>query len=369
MLAQNFYPYIGGAELQALNLARALVKRGVIVTVLTRRPKGWQRREPVDGVRIVRLGRGVASFMALSFAWLVVFRRRYDVIHAHIGSSHAASAALAGWIMNKRTIVKISGSSQIGEIPMSRRSFAGRLKLRALGFFKPVLVLVSETQRTDLHGFGLESLQTCLIPNGVDTLTFQPASAGEKESLRQTFGWKGVVFLFVGRFSSDKLRVDIFRNVLKAWARLSAEVTRLSLYFVGQGNLEANYRTAIDELGLTQSVHVWPATSDVRALYRAADVFTLPSITEGLSNALLEAMACGLPVAGSRVPGIQDLLSDNVQGRLFDPLDSDEIYRSFRDLSQDAAARRRMGDAAMELARTFSLDNSVMRHLALYGAA
>ena len=369
MVIQNFYPSIGGAERQALTLARELVKKHVSVTVLTRRVRGSRAREFMDGVEVRRLGTDAFSFMVCSFAWLIFSRRRYDIIHAHIGSSHAVSAAFAGRLLNKKTIVKLSGSKLVGEIPVSRRSFVGRLKLRAFGFLRPTLVVVSEGQKEDLRGFGLESLETQLIPNGVDTSKFRPATSDEKASLRKNLKWDGVVFLFVGRFSSDKLRIDIFRNVLSAWSRLAGGSSQSGLYFVGEGELEKNYRDEIDQLHLEGSVHLCPSTENVRALYQAADVFVLPSITEGLSNALLEAMACGLPVAGSRVPGIQDFLSENVEGRLFNPLVPEEIYQSFRELFQNSVARRRMGQAAMELAHRFSIENSVTRHMALYQVA
>ena len=369
MVIQNFYPSIGGAERQALTLARELVKKNVAVTVLTRRNSGSFSQRFVDGVDVRRLGTGAFSFLVSSLVWLIFYRRRYDVIHAHIGSSHAVGAAFVGWLFNKKTIVKLSGSKVVGEIPVSRRSFVGRLKLRAFGFFRPVLVLVNEAQKEDLHGFGLESLETRLIPNGVDTVKFHAISSAEKEALRKTLNWDGVVFLFVGRFSPDKLRMDIFRNLLSAWSRLTGDSSHPCLYFVGAGELEKNYRDAIVQMQLEKFVHIWPATENVRSLYQAADVFVLPSVTEGLSNALLEAMACKLPVAGSRVSGIEDLLSENVEGRLFDPLLPEEIYRSCRELIENAEARHRMGLAAMELTRRFSIENSVERHIALYQAA
>jgi glycosyltransferase involved in cell wall biosynthesis len=369
MVIQNFYPSIGGAERQALTLARELVKKGVAVTLLTQRAPNTLLRETMDGVHVRRLGKGTFSFLVWSFAWVLFFGRRYDAIHAHIGSSHAVGAALAGWLLKKRTLVKLSGSNVVGEIPVSRRSVLGRLKLRAFGLLRPILILVNNAQRRDLHGFGLESLETHLIPNGVDTATFCPASGQRKQTLRAELAWDGVVFLFVGRFSPDKLRLDVFRNVLTAWSRLSEDAAHPSLYLVGAGILEDDYRTAIAELGLTGSVALWPASEKVCELYQAADVFVLPSVTEGLSNALLEAMACGLPVAGSRVSGIADLLTEDKQARLFDPLSPEEIQHSFGSLLHDAGARKNLGASALEFARQFSIENSVARHIALYRAA
>jgi glycosyltransferase involved in cell wall biosynthesis len=366
MVIQHFYPSIGGAERQALTLSRKLVQKGVGVTVLTQHDGKSANREVLGDVRVVRMGGSPWSFLLAASFWLLRYRRDYDVIHAHIGSSHAVVAALAGRLCGKKTIVKLSGSNIVGEIPTSRQSFSGRLKLRAFGILKPLLVLVSAAQKNDLHGYGLESLPTCEIPNGVDTDKLSPAPAAEKECLRQKLHWSGVVFLFVGRFSADKLRLDIFRNVLAAWARVKNETAPTSFYLVGGGALEPEYRRLIHTAGLEESVHLLPSSENVDELYRAADVFVLPSVTEGLSNALLEAMACGLPVAASRVAGISDLISEDREGRMFDPLSPEEIYDVFSAMVRDASERHRWGAEGVRLASTLSIENTAEKYLALY---
>lgn len=369
MLIQNFYPSIGGAERQALTLSRKLIAKGVRVSLVTQVGPSPVLHDSMGGIYVRRLGFGAFSFMVLSFAWLVKNVRHYNIIHVHMASSHAVGAALAGKMLGKKVIVKLSGSKEVGEIAVSRRSFIGRLKLRALAFLKPHLVLVSKDQADELNGFGLNDLPAHLIPNGVDTKIFSPATADRKEQLRKSLGWEGLIFLFVGRFSPDKLREDIFTNLLTAWRQVHEDQPSLALYLVGRGELRGVYEEIIFKKGLQNSVHLWDAREDVADLYQAADVFLLPSVTEGLSNALLEAMACGLPMVGSRVPGIVDIIKEGTHGLLFDPLRTEEIKATLESVVRDPVRLREMGRACVENAKSYSIDETVRRTLALYQEA
>jgi len=366
MLLQNFYPSIGGAERQALSLSRRLVDQGFWVTVVTQYQPKQKAFEMIEKVPVRRFGRGPVTFLFVSFIWLVLHKEQYDVIHVHMATSHAVGAAFIARLLGKKVIVKLSGSKLVGEVAVSRRTFIGRCKLAALGFLKPLLVLVSQGQEEDLPGSGLEKLQKRFIPNGVDIERFQPPTTEEKENIRKALKWDGLVFLFVGRFSADKLRLDVFRNFVTAWAQVKKEGHAMSFYLVGKGELEADYRRVIQEMGVESSVQLWPARDNVRELYQAANVFVLPSITEGLSNALLEAVSCGLPILASRVCGIMDIIQESVQGLLFDPLDARDIEQSLRRMVESKALREKMGGAARWVGQKYSLDETISKYVKLY---
>lgn len=368
MIIQNFHPTIGGAEKQALTLSRALVKNSHSVTVLTRRIPHTPCRETIDGVKIVRTFSGGGSwFSSLLFnfssaLFLLHHAGKYDVFHVHLASSHAVFPSLLGRLLKKKTVIKLSGGKEVGELAVSRKTLLGRIKLKLISLARPLLVMVNHDQEEEILGSGLGHLQRSFIPNGVDLEMFRPVASGEKEKLRQELGWDGHVFLFVGRFAKDKLRLDIFQNVLEAWKQVNFDGF---LVLVGEGPLEADYQKLIQLKNLQDRVKILGPRSDVGKLYQAADVFLLPSITEGLSNAMLEAMACGLPVMGSNVSGINDVIREGTEGCLFDPGQVDSIAKAFR-AADKSEWRDEVKISNPKTVQRFDLNGVAARYQALY---
>ena len=148
MVSAGFWPAVGGAERQALELSRALRARGVGVRVLTRRLGGAAAREEVQGVPVRRLrvfGTGALdslSFLFGALGWLLKHDGDYDAIHAHLAGSPALAAALAGRILGKPVLVKLGGGRGIGELAASSRTSLGRLKLRLLTLLNPRFLAV-----------------------------------------------------------------------------------------------------------------------------------------------------------------------------------------------------------------------------------
>lgn len=366
MVIQNFFPYLGGAENQALSLSAALVKEGVSVRVLTQNAKRAPASELIRNVPVLRLASNPLFFLFRSFFWLINHSAEYDIIHVHLASSHAIGASLAGRLLKKPVYVKIAGSEKVGELATSRETLGGQVKLWILSWLRPHLILVSKNQADQLHGYGLQRLSWSLIPNGVDTGIYKKPAPGEREELRSKLGWSGRVYLFVGRFSADKLRADVFENLMTAWSRMNLDGKVRSLKFVGQGPLEDRYRAIVQQMGLEGSVSFLPAREHVEKLYKAADLFLLPSLSEGLSNAMLEAMASGLPVFGSRVMGIKDIVEDGKDAVLFDPFDVADIENAFRKVMDQKVDVPKMAERSFEIAQTYRLENTVEKLLELY---
>lgn len=366
MISANFHPYIGGAEKQALEVSKALKSRGVQVLVLTRRLKGLSSYEEVEGIPVRRLaawGKGLLSsliFMASSLVYLLLHRNEYQVLHAHLASSPSIVAAFVGKIFAKRVVVKLGGGSGYGEIARSRQNLLGKLKLRSLDLLKPVLVAVNQNQIKELQGTGLEKLEAHLIPNGVNLKEYHPATPEEKERLRKELGWSGLVFLFAGRFASDKRQSEVLKTFLQGWSRAFQEEFRGSFYLAGEGPEEKAFKDLILQTGTADSAHLLGSRQEVRELYRAADVFVLPTISEGLSNALLEAMASGLPVLASRVSGTMEIVQEGVHGFLFDPFRPEEVSGHLTAMAKNPARLQEMGRRARDWAASkFSLEKAV----------
>jgi len=371
MILQNFHPYIGGAEKQALSLSRALKARGVNVKVVTQRRAGAPDHDAVDGILVRRLpgrGRGLLSslvFMTFLLVYLLRFGRAYDVFHVHLASSHALAAGLAGRLLRKRVFVKLSGTAMTGQIGLSEKNILGRLKLKALAWLSPILIAVNSEQIEELQRPGLSRAPVVLLPNGVDTAAFFPVAPEEKDRLKIEWGWKGPVFLYTGRFSPDKPHPDILRVFLTGWAR-AVRPGAARFYLVGEGPERENILGLIKELDLEDSVFVWEARPDVSRLYQAADVFVLPTISEGLSNALLEAMASGLPVLATAAPGNADIVKEGINGFLFNPKESVDAARCLSAVLNHAVSLNPMGAHARKTAEAYSLDAAADKYVRLY---
>ena len=370
MLLQSFHPVVGGAERQALQLSRVLMERGARVEVLTRRLPGLPRRERVGDVPVTRLaGSGTAGFALAAFTHLVAHARDISIVHVHLASSHAIAAALAGRLTGTPVVVKIGGAAGLGEIGAAPGTPAGRCKLRALRWLRPRLVTVNADQERELDASGLGSLPRDMIPNGVDVKTHRPAKPGESTELRRELGRGGLVVLVAGRLADDKGQLAALGAFLDAWARFVARHATAILLIAGDGPQAARWRESVASRGLGESVRFLGRRDDLPELYRASDGFVLISRAEGMSNAILEAMASGLPILAPRVSGVVGLVEEGTHGALFDPLSVDEAFAALRWLAEspdDAAAAGRRGRAAAE-AR--SLEATADAWLDLYARA
>lgn len=358
MVSAGFWPAVGGAERQALELARALRARGADVVVLTRRVGALASREEVHGVPVRRLsvfGTGALdslSFLFGALGWLLKHGGDYDAIHAHLAGSPALAAALAGRWLGKPVLIKLGGGRGIGELAASSRTVLGRLKLALLASLKPRFLAVvpdlADEAREHLPGASIE-----VLANGVDVDRFRPVSPEEKKILRARLGWSGVVFLYTGRLSWEK-RLPWFAKI---WEKAS-EGRDASLIIVGAG---------AEVIPDSSRVRVLPPVDDTAELYAAADAFVLPSVSEGLSNSLLEAMASGLPAVASAVGGTAQILEDGKTGLLFGKDDEAKAIRQIERIINDNESRTRIGAAArLEVERRYAMPIVVERLLDLY---
>jgi len=370
MLTASFHPHVGGAERHALELSRFLIRLGAKPLVLTRRLPGTKKSDEVEGVPVTRLaafGKGFfnsLSFLAATFAWLCLRRKDYDIIHVQLASSPALAACLAAKLFGKKTLIKVGGGAGVGEVALSRRTVEGRLKLRLLGFFRPHVTAVNREIISEMKAAGLE-LETAVFRNGVDTAKFRPADDAEKKELRKKLGISGgPVFIFTGRLSPEKRLFEF----LKTWAELKKEndFAGAALVIAGAGPERGKLENLIGSLGIADSVKMTGTVNNTADYYRASDIFVLPSESEGLSNSMLEAMACGLAVMVSRVGGAPEALEAGKEGLLFDPFNGEQIKECALRLCREPGFVSRLGVGARRAAERYSMESSAAETLELY---
>ncbi len=362
---QAFRPHVGGAELQLERLAPHLAEQGVSSEIVTRAVSGWPRRERIPGAMVYRTPLAgespLASIAYVSVAAARILRRRraIDLVHAH-GALSPATIGLAGRLAGLPCLVTVLGTGPHGDLARLARKPFGRMRARLLSRLAWFVALSAEA-RAELLTHGVPAERIRVIPNGVDLAAHRPAARGEREALRERLGLPAgrLVAAFVGRLHPVK-DVD---TLLEAAAR----VPELYLVVVGDGPERGRLEARAAELELGRRVNFQGQSQRVPDVLRAADVFLLSSHGEGMSNALLEAMACGLPcLASSAVGGARELLGDG-RGLLVAGGDAAAWAEAIERLAADPALRERLGEtAAGYVAESLSLGAAAERLAALY---
>ena len=383
----RYAPVFGGAENQCRLLNRHLVQsqRIAIVSVLTGRiQRNLPAHDMIDGIPVRRLGgAGMGRwtwyrFFLTTAAYLVARRNHYDVIHCHGTSLVGFVVTLAGWLIGKPVVVKLSANGEL------LRSYPGQDRGRREGVWARLHRLmgsftVRHAHTIALNGQGLQELQTVgaqrarIIPNGVDTSLFHPPTTADRVAARARLGLPdtAVVFAFTGRFVLLKgldLLLPAFRALLRAHG---ADSVRLVV--VGSGELqEESIAEALtpEQLGpdMARAVHLIPPTDEVRPFLFASDVFVMPSRHEGLSNALLEALACGMMCVLSDIPPHQELrnASPGSPLYLFSSGDSGALRAALDHAYAAVHANGTRGSPGRSaLGRTFDIDTVAERYAGL----
>ena len=198
-----------------------------------------------------------------------------------------------------------------------------------------------------------------LCYNGIDTDLFRPAEHPRPEALRDASLVIGVVCALRPEKGLDTL--------LDAFARVRELVPAMKLAIVGSGPALPGLQERAQTLGIMTECLFEPATARVPEWLHAIDVFVLPSLSEALSNSLMEAMACACCVVASRVGGNPELVTHGTTGMLFDPRDTDGLVQNLRELLANGELRRHLASNAARLIRSrFSREAAAHRMGEIY---
>lgn len=358
----------GGAEQQSRKLALALGGLGVAVTLLAPRLLPHTAKHEKDAsISLYRFrlrsapnlgGRHIGSLLSWGmqlFWWLTQNRDRYDVIHIIHGRLHALPAVLAGAWLGKPTLIKIGrGGAEHFDIDLvSRKRFVGAWYAKLLMKHTTGYIANSREIVADLRRWRVDPQRIHEIPNGVE-LPALPVDAPRRAAVR---------LAYVGRLEPEK-SLDI---LLQGFAALR-DKSRASLTIVGEGSCRGSLEALVAKLQIEQHVEFTGAVSDVSTALRNADVFVSTSSSEGMSNALLEAMSFGVVPLVSRVSGVEDIVEDDRSGLLFAPGDLVAFVRRLEYALALPADRRRSlslaARAAME--QRFAIGRIAEQHVDLY---
>lgn len=312
MIIQAYLPHLGGAERQLAALAPLLCTQGIDLQVITRRYPGMRKFEVLQGVPVYRLPipgpKPVASILFTLAALPLLRRLQPDLIHAHELLSPTTTAVLAKRRWGTPVVTKVLRGGDLGDLAKLQHKPFGRQRMHTFKQQVDGFIVISQEINNELASWGVPPEKRFLIPNGVDVQRFTPVSPAEKEQLRQRLGLpEGETAVFAGRLVAEK-QVD---KLVGLWPQIREIYSRAQLIILGTGPEEGRLVQMAGD-----GVHFLGNVEDVAPYLQAADLFILPSATEGLSNALLEALAAGLPVIATAVGGAPDVITHQMNGWL-----------------------------------------------------
>lgn len=350
LLINYEYPPIGGGGGNATQqIGRWLASKGAHVTVLTAAHGHLPRRSNDRGVQVYRIWAARQRQDRCSIFEMLVFMAHALMVAPGLARQVKADAALVffslptgpvGWLLKRRLGLPYVISLQGGDVP----GFMGD----ELGFYHrvcgPVITRVwQDADAVVANSTGLAALARThapdmdigMIPAGADLDAVEPPTVPTLEGPLR--------LLFVGRLVSQKGLDVLFR----ALASLK-DHTNWTLTIAGEGPLKDELARAAQGLHLTDKITFrgWLERDHLPAVYRDADVFVLPSRDEGMPNAMLEAMAAGLPVIGSRVAGIDEVVIDTETGLLVPADDAGALADALKTVIDDRDKTFALGQAA-----------------------
>ncbi|MBW7997365.1 MAG: glycosyltransferase family 4 protein [Candidatus Glassbacteria bacterium] len=358
MVTGAYYPEVSGAGLQCRSLVQSAGGTGFEFSVITTAlDRSLPKASSDDGVPVCRLPAGgifsVLSRWVLRLPEVVRAVARADIVHLHGFSRKSCFFTLTARLLGKKVLLKMSS---LGEDDPSSVRRSGSLRWRfyrmADFFLAPSPALAEAYRSSPLAADKLRQLA-----NGVDTAKFRPADEQEKLELRRKLGLPedGVALVSLGHFSAEK-RFDL---LARTWSALQGSDGEIHLWLAGEnspGAYEVDSRVveAVHAAGSREGRPGELASpgrvGNPEDWLRAADIFVLPSVREGLPNALLEAMSCGLAVVAARLPGITDhVLSyggDEAAGLLFEPDNERVLTAAIASLAGSGELRGVLGERA-----------------------
>jgi L-malate glycosyltransferase len=370
----DFQPRAGGAERQTRNQAGALARRGHRVTVLTRRQaRDWPRREKLDGFEVVRLGvpgqgRTADKIMVVEVAaWLWRQRRTIDVLNVVGYPDFAFSSVTAGLL--RRTVVLWLGLGDATDIlgPSRRRLRRLQRSIRHALLLRCEHVALTRPIASELATVGLATRLT-VIPVPVDLSYYRPPAPSERALSRRilSIGDNDLVVAYTGSLRAlkgvDRL-IDAFRGLVEVHPN-----ARLLIVGGERGASDdagALWREQAEGSGLASKVTFTGRVTDVRSHLWAADIFVLPSSREGLSNSLLEAMACGLVCIAPLSAAGSEALSGGA-GIVPPSNEVEHLLKALLEAADNGPLRSVLGRTAMERVRSYDLDSVADNYERLY---
>jgi glycosyltransferase involved in cell wall biosynthesis len=289
---------VGGTERECSKIAGKLKSLGHEVSILTQSREDLPAHEVIDGLHVYRYIKGwhlfEFTYMLSVLSFLVRQRHNIDFILCFGLYLFTAPAVLFGRLLGKKVFCRLESARETGDFVRISKLKLGRFILRCAKRAHGAIAITKEIE-AELLNNGFPSYKVIRIPNSVDTKEFGPGLQKESEPF---------VICYVGRLAQGKG----LQTLIKALIALREHTEKFEVFIVGDGELKKSLIEQVESCGLKKHVTFTGAVDNVVPYYQRSHVFVLPSHSEGMPLALLEAMACGATVVASKVGGIRDVL-------------------------------------------------------------
>lgn len=359
---------VGGLENGMVNLINRLPEGSFrhVVVALTEVVPDFARRIHRPDVEYLSLHKAPGHGVGLYPRLLKLFRHRRPAI-VHTRNLAALEMQVPAWLA--RVPVRIHGEHgrDVSDLDGTSRRYQRLRRLYAP--FVGHYVALSK----DLAGYlagpvGISAARIEQIYNGVDTVRFAPAAAGPVPIAGCPFSAPDHWLIgTVGRMQEVKNQTLLAHAFMRALDMEPALRQRARLVMVGDGPVRAQVQAILGAAGLADRAWLPGERHDVADVMRGLNCFVLPSLAEGISNTILEAMATGLPVIATDVGGNAELVDSMRTGCIVPPSDAEAMARALVRMFTDRQGSASMAAAARaEVLRRFSLESMVAAYQALY---
>ncbi len=348
---------VGGVPLHLHRLVSVMLDRGYRASVISMaKPGPVAEKLKADGVEVysceaccgwdIRVVRRLADLLR---------KLQPDIVHSFLFHANVASR----WAARRVDIPANSVVCEIQTVEMERRWHLWVDRFTHGGCRFTIGNSPSVIQHLHTHA-KIPQEQLRLVRGGIDPDKFQQVNPTDRSSLNIPSGAK--MILWAGRLDPvkglDNL-LDAFHNVTRQ--------TDAHLVLAGDGPLRSQLVNRVKTLSLNDRVHLLGLRDDVPSLMKAADLFVFPSRTEGLPNALLEAMASHCPIITTDVPGCRDLIEHDVNGLLVTYDDTKALADSITQLLEDRALAKKLAEkAAASVINDWHIDQTYNAYEAVY---
>ncbi len=351
----------GGAEVRVLDTAKSLHGQYPYAVATLAGSPLHQRLEAAKLISLpVPFSRGDPRL--LIFLWRAIRQEGYRVLDAHNVQSQFWGH-LAAMLAGKITKVSTVHSAYKLEHHNSLKGRAYEQVLRLNAWWGVHFITVSAANYAYLQGIGIPEERISLIHNSIQL----PAHSSQERNLPllKSLGWEKEAYIVIVVARVEPIKGHTF--LIEAFNRVAQERPRLRCLIVGEGRARAALEAQVEQSNLQDRIRFAGFRDDIPDLLRASDLFCLPSLSEGLPYALLEACAHRLPLLVTKVGGMADFLVHQQTAFLVPPADPGTLAEGLCwliDHPQEAAA---MGQAAFDyVQQRFSPDEMIEKTLAVY---
>ena len=291
--------------------------------------------------------------------------RRPKIVHFFLPAAYLIGAPLAflartpALVMSRRSL----------NVYQQTHPLARKLEPRLHNHMTAILANSERVRQQLISEEGCDPDHVSLIYNGVDTVHFAPPSASERNSVRQDLNLNKNAFVLT--ILANLIAYKGHADLLAALARIAPDLSEpWVLQCIGRDDgLQSELESLAERLGIAENVRFLGEQDDVSGFLRASDLAVLPSHQEGFANAILEAMACGLPVVATDVGGNAEAVANGVSGTIVPPHDPLALGDAIAGIAQNRARAQNMGVAGRaRVEKTFSLESCARAYDAFYRA-